>query len=500
MKLLLTLLWLTSFSAAAVTVAVIDTGFDLDHEALKPKLRLGETDEEGALALPGLSEWAFQDNTHLKSTVLPSDVMQEILLYRTLKAKLHQQGLSSDERAWIDRKASDPDFKQKLKIFKKHAHGTLVTGILLREGAGIEVLPVRGIGIDIPTLVVESEATPSTPIMRHSEAEFLRQVKLSEERIIRKMRKMLQWIHHNKIRVVNGSYGVSEKQILRRFAEWHKEITGLELDPIKLRQIVDDYFKSLYKRADDIVAAYPNTLYIFSAGNSGQDNDRHHHFPSRLRRDNVVSVAALNGERLAHFSNFGATHVDVAAQGVGVISLIPSVYTQQTGMTQTPASGTSMAAPSVSNLAARCLQINEKLQASEIKRIILETGRPLEDLKGKTVSHNTVDDTRALKAARLSLERSVEESIALATNDVVAPLQTITPPPAVAKPRPPVISAPILTEDLDDPEESATPAPTESSSLAPDPATKTPDTSARPASVAPVAPPSAETPAATPAP
>lgn len=488
---LLTILF-TSSITHAVTVAVIDTGFDLDNEVLKPRIKLGETDEEGAIALAGFNGWSFQDNNHLKSPALPNDVLQEVLLYRTLKAQAHQQGLNANERAWLERKAQDKAFKEKLRLFKKHAHGTLVTGILLKDAPGIEVFPVRGLGIDVPTLIVESESIPSAPILRHSEAEFRRQVKLSEERSITKMRKMLAWIHLHKIRVVNGSYGVSEKHILRRFAELHKEITGLELDPIKLTEVVNEYFNSLYERADKILSNYPDTLYIFSAGNSGQNNDQHHHFPSRIRRDHLLSVAALNGDRLAHFSNWGERHVDIAAPGVGVLSLIPSVYAQSTGLTQTPASGTSMAAPSVANLAARCLEINENLKAHELKKLLIETGLELNDLKGKIISGRTVDAARALKAAQLSRELPLDEAIKLSMSDLITP--TLPAPPLATQPK---ISAPVLAEDLDEPEDVT---PSESSSLSTDQVTKTPDMSTPPLPASSTALPSESAPEASPSP
>jgi subtilisin family serine protease len=444
------LLLSTTLSAQTVTVAVIDTGFDLDNQALRPRLKLGETDEEGAIALPGFAGWNFNDNAHLKASLLEGVALQEVLFYRTLRAKSHQQGLAISEREWLDRKKNDPLFREQLRQFKNQSHGTMVTGILLSESEGIEVFPVRGLGIDVPTLVVdETTQAQLSPIQRYSEAEFRRQVSLSEERVIKKMRKMLAWIHLHHIRVVNASYGVTEKHIHRRFAEWHKEITGLELDDIKLKEIVDSYFASIYQRADRILARYPNTLFIFSAGNSAQDNDVSHHFPSRIRRPHVISVAALNGEYLASFSNWGHASVDVAAPGVGVMSVIPTVYAQQTGLMQTPASGTSMAAPHVANVAARCLQIHKDLTAAELKRILLETGDVLGALVGRTVSGRGVNAERALKAAQLAKELPLDEAIRLA-------LSPLTPSSA--------------------------------SSSAPGPVTKTPDTSAPPAPALPSVP------------
>ncbi len=413
----------------SVTVAVIDTGFDLDNEALKPKFKTGETDEESPLPTFKMEGWNFSDNTHLKSSVLKEGEVQEVLYYRALKAKSHQQGLTSDERIWMDLKKTNADFIKKLKLFKKHTHGTMVAGILTREGEGVEVFPVRGLGIEVPAILIESLPEDVAPIKKFSESEFRRQVKLSEDRVIRKMSKMLSWIHLNKIRVINASYGVTQKQTMTRFAEWHKEITGLELDEIKLTEIVDQYFINLFTRATRILKRYPNSLFIFSAGNAAQNNDHNHHFPSKLQSENVISVAALNQNRLASFSNWGKESVDIAAPGVGIMSLLPSVYSAQTGMKKTPANGTSMAAPFVSNLAARCLQKNEKLKAVEVKKIILATGLKHPDLKDRMRSESEAQPEKALKACELSLEMTLEKALELALSDVIQKQEAASPVP-----------------------------------------------------------------------
>ncbi len=420
-----------------VTIAVIDTGFDLDHEILRPRLHLGETDEEGALpAAPGVADAPEEllDNRHLRTPVLTGTSLQEVLLYRALKAKSHKQGLSPDERAWMERQYSDPSFKEKLKSFKRHVHGTVVAGIALKDSEGISLFPLRGIGVEAPAIVVEGEAEKIPPIMRRSEAEFHRQVALSTDRVVRKFGRMLDYIARQRIPIVNASYGVTEKHITRRLGELHREITGLTLDPLRLRLVVDQYFDDLYTRGGALVDRHPHTLFVFSAGNSAQDNDLHHHFPSRLRRPHVISVAALNVEALAAFSNWGVGHVDVAAPGVGIRSLVPSVYAEATGLQHIPASGTSMAAPFVSNVAARCLQANPKLRGADLKTILLETGTRLPALQGKLASAAAVEAQRALKAAELSTQMPLAEAIKLALVPAPTPPSSSPTNPATASP------------------------------------------------------------------
>ena len=429
-----------------VTIAVIDTGFDLDHEVLRPRLKLGETDEEGAEKQAQLWRSKFQDNSHLKQSVLSGAPLHQVLMYRTLKAKSHQEGLTPEESLWVEMKKMDPAFKENLRQFKRHVHGTIVAGIAVQEGEGLSVFPVRGLGLDVPTLVVEGDSERPTVIVKskNSENEFRRQVQLSEQRVIRKMRRMLDYIAHQRIQVVNASYGVTEKHITSRFAELHKEITGLNLDPLRLREIVSGYFERLYLQAGVLIGQHPQTLFVFSAGNSGQDNGLHHHFPSRLRHHNVLSVAALNGERLAPFSNWGHDYVDIAAPGVGINAMLPSVYSKENGVSMVPASGTSMAAPYISNVAARCLQLNQNLTGAQLKQIIMETGDSLPSLTLRLTSGKKINPARAIRAAELSLTQPLSTAIqaAFVTTESSSSLKDLvtTPPDKSAQP----LAAPVL--------------------------------------------------------
>lgn len=399
----------------AATIAIIDTGFDLDHDFLKPRILKQETDEE-PLTFQGLN---FQDNSHLKKSVIqdPNSV-QEILLYRNLRAKGHKEGLSISEFEWFKKKSADKEFMTKVKAFKKHAHGTFVAGIALREGENINIFPIRGLQVPIPVVAVEDSTTePAKPLeAKTPEMKFQEEVKNSLERVARKFSKICRYLHARKIEVVNASYGITYKNIVTRFRERYRDFTGTEIPEEKLRQVVDDYFSELYRRGEVTIKKYPQMLFVFSAGNSALDNDRYHHYPSRIKLPNTITVAAMNGDYLASFSNYGEKSVDIGAQGVAIMSLVPKVYGTEL---YSPSSGTSMAAPWISNLAAQIMNMNPKLTIESLKKIIMETGDVKLHLKPRLVSGSIVNNTLAMKAAVLSKEMSVAEAISLANSQLI---------------------------------------------------------------------------------
>ena len=138
--------------------------------------------------------------------------------------------------------------------------------------------------------------------------------------------------------------------------------------------------------------AYENDiLFVAAAGNSSVDNDRTPHFPSSYDVPNVISVAALDRhDQLASFSNYGVKSVAIAAPGVDILSTwLGNEYEEK--------SGTSMATPVVSGVAALVLAENPRMSVDYLRKKLLASTDPIVALKGKTVTGGRINAAKAME-------------------------------------------------------------------------------------------------------
>lgn len=140
---------------------------------------------------------------------------------------------------------------------------------------------------------------------------------------------------------------------------------------------------------DVIRKAYENDiLFVAAAGNSSVNNDRTPHYPSSY--PNVLSVAALDrNDQLASFSNFGVKSVMIGAPGVDILSTwLGNEYEEK--------SGTSMATPVVSGVAALILSKHPRMSAEDLHKRLMDSTDPIIALKGKTVTGGRINAAKAL--------------------------------------------------------------------------------------------------------
>lgn len=142
----------------------------------------------------------------------------------------------------------------------------------------------------------------------------------------------------------------------------------------------------------DAIAAYPG-LFIAAAGNEHANNDIGPHYPSNYDLPNVISVASTDmNDQLSSFSNYGKNSVDIAAPGSKIYSTVP-------GGGYAFKSGTSMATPHVSGVAALIMSEYPDLPVADVKAAILEGGIDLPQLKDKVATGKRIDAYKALQIA-----------------------------------------------------------------------------------------------------
>jgi subtilisin family serine protease len=132
------------------------------------------------------------------------------------------------------------------------------------------------------------------------------------------------------------------------------------------------------KSAVDEAVKYADSkgvLMVHAAGNDGENLAEKPSFPTPVylaggRPNNWIEVGASSWKGLdslaAPFSNYGKAQVDVFAPGVDILSTVPGGGYERE-------SGTSMAAPVVTGLAAMLMAYYPNFTAADVKRIILDS-------------------------------------------------------------------------------------------------------------------------------
>ena len=149
-----------------------------------------------------------------------------------------------------------------------------------------------------------------------------------------------------------------------------------------------------------------NTLVIASAGNDSMgpytwhDNDTSPKYPASFDSENLLVVASTTSTAgLSSFSNIGKNTVDIAAPG-------SNIYSTLNGNKYGMASGTSMASPNTTGVAAMVLGYNPTLTAVQLKDLMMKSVTKVSAFGGKIVSGGRVNLKSALsKSARKSLIR-----------------------------------------------------------------------------------------------
>ncbi|MFN2482174.1 MAG: S8 family serine peptidase [Pyrinomonadaceae bacterium] len=144
----------------------------------------------------------------------------------------------------------------------------------------------------------------------------------------------------------------------------------------------------------DSIRAVGNSgiLFVVAAGNESTNNDFIPTFPSNYDSPNLIAVASSNSsDNLSSFSNIGARLVSVAAPGSAILSTTPD-------NTYSLFSGTSMATPHVSGLAALVCALNPNIDVLRLRSLIAYNGDVIAAAADKVYTRRRINAANSIAA------------------------------------------------------------------------------------------------------
>lgn len=428
-KILIPLLAMVSITTASASIiGVMDSGTDISHKDLVFKKWYNSKERAGSLVdldgdgLPGnINGWDFTANSpkvfdDQYNYLITEDVKTFYNYYS--KYELGLLNAQSPEIAWLKENTQNKELMNKVDFVGGYIHGTHVAGIAVKNLNRARVLSFKILPTvyqELPAEALKNVARTNTLVELPADntptmtlPEFVDAIVEEAIRQIQQMTTLNAMMGHHKADAVNQSFGIGTKDAInfltRAFiGELKREPTQQELI-----FIFRAYFTKLLSEGPKMFAAAPKTLFVIAAGNDSSDNDKLPDYPANIKAENKLVVAATLGYRsLAEFSNYGATTVDVAAPGVAINSAAPT-------QAYIPLSGTSQAAPFVTNVIAAMKDLNHGLSTRDLKAIILGTVDKKEWLAGKVRTGGIINKARALRAAELAKSRNIDLAISTA--------------------------------------------------------------------------------------
>ena len=404
----------------ASTIAIIDSGNDFKHKDLISQVWINpveipgnDRDEDHNGYPDDVNGWNFAEgNNQLIDYSYAYSYNDDAKKFFEIQLKAFLGTITDADKAWYKEKIKDDKFIKNLTIFGNWMHGTHVTGIAAKNSPdarmmGIKLIPTE---VKIPGKSAAFDKA-GTPIKDALFTAALTTLAKQQSAIFEEIGAYLK---NTKVDVANGSFGTPFASIENIVNMIFEKLYGKKPTAEETAKFTKIFFTAQLEETKKFLAASPDTLFVFAAGNEGTDNDVFPTSPTNVQADNKISVAAAFREQsLAVFSNYGINNVDVAAPGVGITSTIPMDH-------YLAVSGTSQASPYVANIAGRVKDLNPKLKALEIKRIILETVDVKSWLKGKVRTSGLVNRDRATRAAELSQTMDLKAAILQSRVEVLA--------------------------------------------------------------------------------
>jgi len=249
------------------------------------------------------------------------------------------------------------------EMYGEYAHGTHTAGIAVAGNPAARILVVR--------LESPYEMVPPPPNEEWSQG------------WVGMLRDSIRYMRDNRVRVVNMSWGISPQEI-----EDDMQASGAGGTVEQRHATAARYFKMIKECFVESMREAPGILFVASSGNSNSNESFEEVIPAAIDLPNTITVGAVDqaGDETL-FTSFGK--VDVYADGFEVDSIVPGGEHQSW-------SGTSEAAPQVTNLAAKLIARFPQLSTAQVKELIVD-GSDEKQLPGRTI--RLINARRSLRLA-----------------------------------------------------------------------------------------------------
>lgn len=162
------------------------------------------------------------------------------------------------------------------------------------------------------------------------------------------------------------------------------------------------YSRSLH---DALTYAYNYHVFIASAaGNYNSDNDVTAMYPANYDVPSNMSVASTSSYDVrSSFSNYGKTKVHLGSPGEWIRSTVPANSGSPGNTNYAYMSGTSMATPFVSGMAALALRESPALSGYQLKNLILDSASPVNGLTAYVSSGKRINSLNLIEGAQATV-------------------------------------------------------------------------------------------------